>query len=95
MKCRRIRRREPSEGANSDPQSEDTWSGMPCFENTCEWNAPATPGAVIVSVVGMKVHYLDTQPITTRIGETVRRSTNSILIEYHGGTRTGKGCSKP
>jgi len=46
---------------------------MPCFENTWETNASATSGVVLVSVVGMKRHYLDTLPITTRIGETIKR----------------------
>ena len=67
MKCRRIRRREPSESANSDPRSEDTWREMPCFENTWETNAFATSEAALVSVVGMKIHYLATRSITTRI----------------------------
>ena len=72
---------------------------MPCFENTWEANASATSGAVIVSVVGMKGHYLDTRSITTRIAakplDVGKCSTKSILIEFHRRPGTGKGCSKP
>jgi len=61
------------EGWRTHGGLEDTWRGMPCFENTWEMNASAMSGAVLVSVVGMKRHYLDALPITTRIGETIKR----------------------
>ena len=84
---------------NFDPRSEDTWGGMPCFENTWETNSPATSEAVLVSVVRMKRHYLDTRSITTRIAvkplDVDKYSTKPILIECHGRPGTGKGCSEP
>ena len=62
-------------------------------------NVSATSGAVLVSVVGMKIHYLDTRSITIRIAvkplDVGTCSTKSILIEYHGRPGTGKGCSEP
>jgi len=84
---------------NFDPRSEDTWRGMPRFENTWETNSSATSEAVLVSVVRMKRHYLDTRSITTRIAvkplDVGKCSTKPILVECHGRPGTSKACSEP
>ena len=40
---------------NSEPRSEVTCSGTPCFENTCMMNMMARSSEVQLMVVGMKM----------------------------------------
>src|SRR5258706_3686334 len=71
VKCKRMQRRAPREqkkcNVNSEPQSEDTWRGIPCLAKTWVTKASATSTAVAVSVEGMKTLSLVRRSMTTKI----------------------------
>ena len=84
---------------NSDPRSDDTCNGIPCFANTCVTNASATSTAVAESVVGMNTLSFVRQSITTKIAvkplEAGSCSMKSILIECQGRSGIGNSCNRP
>jgi hypothetical protein len=93
--------KERAKGAevNSDPGSEDTCRGIPCFENTCDTKVPAMSWAVTESVVGIKTLSLEKRSTTTKIVVYPLDSGNcsmmSMLIECHGRSGIERGCRRP
>ena len=84
---------------NLDLRSEVTWLGTPCFENTCVVNTLASSGALILSVVEMKITCFESQSTTTRIAvysdEVGSCSMKSIEIECQGQSGIGSCLSRP
>ena len=56
-----------NEEMNSEPLSEVTCEGTPCLEKTWRMNSLASIGAVIMSMVGMKIDCLESQLTITRM----------------------------
>src|SRR5437899_12513632 len=84
---------------NSVPQSEVTWAGTPCLENTWSKNSFARSGLVTVSYVGTDIACFESRSITTRMAvkpvEGGSCSMKSIDLEFHGFSGTGSCWSRP
>ena len=84
---------------NSDPQSEVTWEGTPCLENTCSMNSFVRSAEVTVLWVGMNISCFMRQSTTTRIVVYLDNfgncSMKSIDIEFQGCSGIGSCLSKP
>ena len=103
MKCSRMRKSEPRDRkkceVNSEPRSEETWSGMPCLAKTWDTKASAMSMAVALSVVGMNMLSFDKRSIITSIAvkpsDDGSCSMKSMEIECQGRSGIGSGCSRP
>src|SRR5882672_6062652 len=92
VKCKHISRAVPRDrkkcDTNSEPRSEVTWLGTPCFENTWVTKSLASLGALTLLLVGIKIACFERRSTTTRI--TVKAddggscSMKSIEIECQG-----------
>src|SRR5260221_11831444 len=84
---------------NSMPQSEVTWSGVPCFENTWVRNIQASWGASTVSWVGMNSDCLVSLSTITRItvnpSDTGSCLMKSIEIDSQGWAGIGSCLRSP
>ncbi len=73
---------------NSVPQSEVTWPGMPCFENTWVRNSQASWGVSTILWVGMNSDCLVSLSTITRIAVNPSNVGSclmkSIKIDSHG-----------
>src|SRR6266481_2653831 len=73
---------------NSDPRSEVTWLGTPCFEKICRMKSCASCCDVIVSYVRIKSDCLERQSTMTRIEVSLEDSGSfsmkSMEMEFHG-----------
>ena len=84
---------------NSEPQSQVTWDGTPCFENTWRMNKFANCCALILLTVGMNMPCLESLSMMTRIAVWLSESGNcsikSIEIEFHGLSGIGSCLRNP
>src|SRR5258705_4127831 len=84
---------------NSEPQSEVTWDGVPCFENTWVRNSWVSSGELMESWVGMKRDCLVSQLTITNItvGPSNVRSylMKSIEMDSHGHGGIGSCLRNP
>ena len=83
---------------NLKPLSEVMCKGTLCFEKTWRRKSLANSGEVIMSSVGMKIHYLKRQSMTTKIvvylEEAESCSMKSIEIAFRSEERrVGKECA--
>src|SRR5882672_3612464 len=73
---------------NSEPRSEVTWLGTPCFENAWVTKSLASSGALTLSSVRMKITCFERQSTTTRIAVKAKDGGSclmkSIEIECQG-----------
>src|SRR5258707_15886388 len=80
---------------NSEPWSEVTWDGVPCFENTWVRNSWASSRQTMESWVGMKRDWFIRWSTITNIAmcpsDAGRCSIKSIEMDSHG--HGGFGCS--
>ena len=78
---------------NSEPWSDVTWDGTPCFEKMWITKRRASSAEVMVSWVGMNMACFDRQSTITRMvlkpEEKGSFSMKSIEIEFHGRSRIG------
>ena len=84
---------------NSNPWSEVMCEGMPCLEKTWRRNNLASLGELMVSCVGMNMHCLERQSMTTRMEVNLdkgrRCSMKSMEMEFHGHSGIGSCFNKP
>src|SRR5882672_5335920 len=103
VKCKCISRAVPRDrkkcNTNSEPRSEVTWLGTPCFENTWVTKSLASSGALNLSSVGMKIACFERRSTTTRIAVKTEDggscSMKSIEIECQGRSGIGSCLSRP
>ena len=73
---------------NSEPLLEVMWEGTPCLEKMWRRKSLANSGEVIVSTVGMKMHCLKRQSMTTRIAVCSEEAGSCLMksmeMEFHG-----------
>ena len=84
---------------NSDPQSNVTCDGTPCFENIWEMNRVARVVESRVLVVGVKIACLVSLSTTTKMSEYPSEDGNcsmkSIEMESQGQRGTGSCFRRP
>src|SRR5712664_2615989 len=84
---------------NSEPRSEVTCSGTPCFENTCMMNIWARSLEVQWIVVGTNILCLVRRSTMTSMESQAEDigsvSMKSIDMEFHGHSGIGSCLSKP
>ena len=103
MKCRVMPSAFPRERkkceTNSEPLSEVTWEGTPCFENTCATKSFANSGEVMVSWVGMNIPCFERRSTTTRMevnpSEEGSCSMKSMEMECQGRAGMGSCFRRP
>src|SRR5882672_7670283 len=103
VKCNRISSAVPRDrkkcDMNSEPQSEVTWLGTPCFENTWVMKSLASSGALTLSSVRLKIACFERRSTTTRIAvkadDSGSCSIKSIEIECQGQSGIGSCLRRP
>ena len=84
---------------NLEPLSEVMWEGTPCLEKMWRRKSLANFREEIVSSVGMKMHCLERQSMTTRIAvcpeEAGSCSMKSMEMEFHGFNGIGSCFRSP
>src|ERR1700719_2316280 len=84
---------------NSEPQSEVTCDGTPCFKKTWSMNSQANSTEFTSLVIGMKIPCFINLSTTTRIAVKPELSGScsmkSIKMEFHGFSGIGSCLSIP
>ena len=84
---------------NLESLSEVMWEGTPCFEKMWRRKSLANSREVIVLSVGMKMHSLERQSMTTRIAVCLEEARSCLMksmeMEFYGFERMGSCFRSP
>ena len=88
-----------NDDTNSEPRSEVTCDGTPCFENMWSMNSWASMGAVMVSTVGMNMNCLVSRSTMTRMVSYLEDGGSFLMksmeMEFQGNSGTGSCLKSP
>src|SRR6266481_1463207 len=84
---------------NSEPRSDVTWDGTPCFEKTWRTKSCTRSQDMMVSYIGINSDYLDKRSMMTRMDvwpeDDGSCSIKSIDMEFQGFSGTGSCFRRP